>query len=396
VGLDGAVTTTSSEVLLCTNSAVLGGAEQLVLALARGLPELGWQTMIAVHDNDQLADAARRADVAIARSPSFHDDWGGARLLLPWLSFVRRRAPDLVHVHLTWPFATRVPIVAALALRVPVVLSVHSFPPFEASQRDLIIWRRLVNRTVACLAVSDDIASKLAGRLGWDPARIRVVHPGVDVGRFAGATADQGLRRRLLGAQQKTLALYVGRLDHLKGVETLLTSLEGVRECALAIVGDGPERGKLELQARPLGDRVTFLGQRLDIETLMASADLLVLPSRTEGLPVVVLEAMAAGLPVVATSVGGIPEAVVDGETGLLVPPENPVALAAAIRRMSGDSLLRVHVVTGARHLVEARFAVDRMVVNAAAAYAGARRRRNRPRASRTAARSSAVEPKDE
>jgi glycosyltransferase involved in cell wall biosynthesis len=199
------------------------------------------------------------------------------------------------------------------------------------------------------------------------------VHPGVDVDRFAGATVDRRLREELLGTRHKTLALYVGRLDHLKGVETLLAALEAVPECALAIVGDGPARAELELQARPLGDRVTILGRRLDVETLMASADLLVLPSRTEGLPFVVLEAMAAGLPLVATRVGGIPEAVVDGETGLLVPPGDSVALATAIRRMSDDQALRAHVVAAARRLVEERFSVEHMVSKVAAAYAAAR-----------------------
>src|SRR5439155_14661673 len=128
----------------------------------------------------------------------------------------------------------------------------------------------------------------------------------------------------------------------------------------------------------------------------MASADLLVLPSQTEGLPVVVLEAMAAGLPVVATHVGGIPEAVSDGETGLLVPPRDPDAVAEAIQRIVADAALRQHVVAAARRNVEARFGVGRMVEETAAAYDIARRPRTRRMTSRTAARSSAVEPKDE
>jgi glycosyltransferase involved in cell wall biosynthesis len=384
------------QVLLCTNAGVLGGAEQMMLALALKLPDLGWEATVAVHANEEFAGAAARSGVLLTHSPHFHDVWGGARLLRPWLSFMRRMRPDVVHIHLPWPFATRAPIMAALALRLPVVLSVHGFPAFEASRRDLAIWRKLVDRVAACLPVSEDMASRLVGHLGWNPERIRVVYPGIDADRFAAGRADIELRRRLLGTGRETLVLYVGRLDHLKGVEILLAALERLPGHALAVVGEGPERATLERHARVLGDHVTFLGGRFDVEIIMASADLLVLPSRTEGVPIVVLEAMAAGLPVVATRVGGIPEAVADVETGLLVPPGDAGALAQAIERMTHDLPLRSAVVAAARRTVAARFTVENMVREVAGAYDVARRRRTRPRASWTAARSTSVEPNDE
>ena len=140
---------------------------------------------------------------------------------------------------------------------------------------------------------------------------------------------------------------FIGRFHAQKGIDVLLKAFEKIEKSKmnvrLMLVGDGTLRKKIWKQSQTLGNdnRVLFTGIRKDIPLILSSLDIFVLPSRWEGLPLVLLEAMAAGLPIVATAVGGIPEVVVDGETGFLVPPEDPEALASAITRLIEDSVLR-------------------------------------------------------
>jgi len=156
-----------------------------------------------------------------------------------------------------------------------------------------------------------------------------------------------------------------------KGHDVLLAALAELARPAhgglrprLWIAGDGEERDELEQQARSLGlgERVSFLGVRDDVGDLLAAADLCVLPSRQEGLGVAALEAMAAGRPVVASKVGGLAGAVEDGLCGLLVPPEEPAALAAALARVLGDAALSARLSAGGRARVERHYSAARMV----------------------------------
>ena len=127
------------------------------------------------------------------------------------------------------------------------------------------------------------------------------------------------------------------------------------------IVGDGPERARLEAEIRRLGleGAVVLAGDRDDVAAMLARADVFVLSSTSEGLPLSILEAMAAGLPVVASSVGGVPEAVEDGETGLLVPPRDPVRLAAALERLLVDPALRRRLGSNGRERVRQHFGLE-------------------------------------
>lgn len=138
----------------------------------------------------------------------------------------------------------------------------------------------------------------------------------------------------------------VGRLDGVKGYETLLDALASLTDAHLLLVGDGPERAALEDRARRIGisDRLSITGWVAEPRALLSSLDVFVLPSRLESFPLSIVEAMLAGLPVVATDVGSVAEAVVEGETGLLVPPGDAVALAAAIRSLADDPELRIRL----------------------------------------------------
>jgi glycosyltransferase involved in cell wall biosynthesis len=163
----------------------------------------------------------------------------------------------------------------------------------------------------------------------------------------------------------------VARLVSQKGHEVLLQALTALPEVTALFAGDGPLRGELELRARQLGvaDRTVFLGNVQDVPGLLARADLFVLTSVNEGLPLSILEAMAAGLAVVATRVGGTPEVVVDEGTGLLVAPGDPGSTAAAIRRLMKDDGLRDRLGRNGQLVVRERFRAERMVEDVITLY---------------------------
>jgi glycosyltransferase involved in cell wall biosynthesis len=160
------------------------------------------------------------------------------------------------------------------------------------------------------------------------------------------------------------VVLTMARLDAAKGLGHLLGAAAQVPEALFVVAGEGPLRGVLEARARQLelDGRFRFLGQRWDVPGLLGAADLFVLPSLSEGLPLTVLEAMAAGTPVVATDVGGTSEALVHGETGLLVPPADAAALAGAIRTLLADRGRAERLAAAARVRIREHFSAETMV----------------------------------
>jgi glycosyltransferase involved in cell wall biosynthesis len=159
----------------------------------------------------------------------------------------------------------------------------------------------------------------------------------------------------------------VSRLSREKGIDILIEAfarIDGRRcEVELVLIGDGSEREPLERLAhdRGVADRVRFMGTRDDVPRLLPTLDIYALPSRSEGLPMAILEAMAASLPMVAARVGGVPEAVIDGETGLLTPPENPAAFAQALQRLIDEPDTRRRMAEAARRRFDGRYDVSCM-----------------------------------
>ncbi|MBD3162427.1 MAG: glycosyltransferase, partial [Candidatus Eisenbacteria bacterium] len=192
--------------------------------------------------------------------------------------------------------------------------------------------------------------------------RAAVVHNGIDPTPFA------ALPRRARGEGTGPVVGTIGRLHRQKGhrdlVEAAVRVLEEEPSCRFTIVGEGEERGALEreIAAAGLGERFSLPGATHDATAALADFDLFVLPSLWEGLPLTLLEAMAAGLPVIASDVDGIPEAVSEGKDGLLVPPRDPAALARAILGLLRDPDRAARLGAAARRTVETRFTLDRMV----------------------------------
>jgi glycosyltransferase involved in cell wall biosynthesis len=195
------------------------------------------------------------------------------------------------------------------------------------------------------VAVSEDTRKALL-RQGYPARRLEVVHNGLDLDSLPAAGAD-GLRAELGIPEDAPLVGEIARLCDVKGQRELIAAVAELPEAHLVLVGRDLEQGGayaalLEREADRLGigDRVVLAGYRDDPHAVLAQLDVVALPSRTEGLPVVLLEALAHGRAVVATPVGGTPELVTDGVTGLLVPPGDPAALAAALRRLLDDPAL--------------------------------------------------------
>jgi glycosyltransferase involved in cell wall biosynthesis len=261
----------------------------------------------------------------------------------------RRLRPDVVHTH-----GYHADVVAAPSCHrtgAAVVTTLHGFTGGGVKNR-CYEWlqRRAVRECDGIVAVSQAMAEELT-RTGLSTDQLHVIP---NILPPPGPRLFRGAARRSLGvAAERFVVGWVGRLSHEKGLDLLLDALALAEddEIDLAVLGDGPERQRLMRQARTLGidPRVVWCGTVPGADRFFPAFDLLVLSSRTEGSPIVLLEAMSACVPIVATEVGGVPETV-SPSTALLVPPEDPVALATAIRTVRKDGAgaarrsLRAHV----------------------------------------------------
>jgi len=229
--------------------------------------------------------------------------------------------------------------------------------------------------------VSDDLRRWLVTDVGIAPAKVVRIHNGVDTERFS--PGDRGEIRANLGVRSDQIVVgTVGRLNPVKDQVSLIDAFARLEaaEAVLIIAGDGPCRDVLHNRAAALrlGDRVRFLGERHDVPDVLRALDVFVLPSIAEGISNTILEAMATGLPVIATRVGGNPELVVDGETGRLVPRGDPGALAAALGSYFQDSVRRIEDGSRARARAVTAFSLDAMRAGYADVYADLGGRRSR------------------
>lgn len=268
----------------------------------------------------------------------------------------RRLQIDVVHTHNSRSLIYGAP--AARLARVGRVIHTRHGQLYGASTSDLRAVRVATWFTDRVVCVSDDSA-RLSLTQGVAPRRVRTIVNGVDPARFA-----------FLGPADSSTVVAVGRLSPEKGFDTLIEAIALASaehpSLRLELAGNGPCLPELRRLADRLGisDRVTFLGEVADVPAVLARAALFVLPSLTEGISLTLLEAMARGLPVVATAVGGTPEVVIDGETGRLAPPRAPVELARMIVSTLGDPEASRRMGMAGRHRVENHFDVRKMVAS--------------------------------
>lgn len=334
----------------------VGGAQGYVASL---LPALAgeYDVVVGAHGGAFVREAAERSGIEFVHLEQLRrpiSPWRDLRSFAELYRLLRRQRPDVLHASSSK--AGVIGRLAAVAARVPVrVFTVHgwAFSAHSGAASALYRWAdRIAGRaTTATICVSQrERADGLRART-CRADRTVVIPNGVEVDAYPQASLERAVPRLIA----------VGRLAAPKDWSTLLsalTSLDSEAFAELAIVGDGPERERVEdeLARRSLEGRVRLLGERDDVPRLLAEADVFLLASRSEGLPLSVIEAMAAGLPIVASDVGGLKELVRDGETGVLVPPGDPVALAEALRPLLANRELRRRLGRAGRARAKALF----------------------------------------
>jgi glycosyltransferase involved in cell wall biosynthesis len=290
---------------------------------------------------------------------------GTLRQQLRFAAYLKHEAIDVVHAYGFYPIVFAVPVARLARARVVLASIRDSGDPWTPAQR---VVQMCASRMAHCILVN---ATAVRARLrtgGYARRAIAVIRNGVDVDRFAPRPPDEALRSTLGLPRRAPLVVAVSRLNPMKGIDDFLKAAallaDRFAEARFVIVGDGASRGELEEQARLLGlaGRVVFTGTRLEVAAILSQASISVAPSLSEGLSNVVLESMAAGTPVVATRVGGTPEILDDGVTGLLVPPCDAPALAGAIGRLLENEALARRLGKAARARAVNRFSMHHMV----------------------------------
>jgi L-malate glycosyltransferase len=282
----------------------------------------------------------------------------------------RALGATIVHAH--DPHAHTAAVLASALFAAPGAIVVHRRVDFPIGRGRFTRWKYDHAAVKRIVCVSGAIAEIMRPSLR-DPSRLRVVHSGVDLGRF-GAKPDGRLRRELAVTDGTALvgnvSALAGHKDYPTFVETAARLLARGVKARFVAVGEGPERPRIEalLKARGLERDVTLAGFRDDVPVILPELDVLLFPSETEGLGTTVLDAFAAGVPVVATRAGGIPEMVVDGECGLLADVKDAETLAGNVARVLSDAALRERLVAGGRARLR-EFGVDRTAERILAIY---------------------------
>jgi len=333
------------------------GGEVQVLLLLEGLRRRGHRGVLVAPPGSRVLTEAERRGLEVRAVPMRGDLDAPAVWRLR--STLRAARVDLVHLHTgraTW--------LGGLAARwagLPAITTRRQEKRVRASPRTRLVYHGLVRRVVA---ISPAVAGCLAAG-GVRSARIVTIPSAVDPALLVPTRTRAETRAALGLAGEDFVVLTLASLVPRKGVDVLLEACARVeRPVVLLVAGDGPERARLEERARALGlgPRACFLGTRADKAELLEASDVLALASRAEGLGVAALEAMARARPVVASRVGGLGQAVVDGRTGLLVEPGDVDGLARALRRLHDDPGLRARLgAEGPRRLGEG-FRVEQMV----------------------------------
>ena len=362
----------------------VGGLENGIVNLVNRMPAQSWRHAIVSLTDASEAFCRRlaRDDVTVV---SLHKPPGHAVRLYPQLfDLFRARRPTVVH---TRNLAALEAVVPAWAARVPVrIHGEHGrdMSDVDGSSRRYRMVRRVYRPFVhRYVALSHDLEHYLIDGVGVPRDRVRHIYNGVDTERFQPAPAGRaGTDDMPVFDADAFVVGTVGRMERVKDqanlVQAFLLAIRDGSEHAsrlrLVLVGDGPMRGELEamVQAAGAADRVWLAGERSDVPAMMRGLDCFVLPSLAEGISNTLLEAMASGLPVVATRVGANADLLEEGVTGFVVPRADPEALAAAILRYAADpALARRHGAAG-RERAQQRFSIGRMVADYEDLYARA------------------------
>lgn len=348
----------------------VGGTEVQAVELATRLnPERYDVTLGCLRAHGPLLERLLGSPVAICEfyPKGGFDSVHGIYQMLRLARFLRRGRFQIVHTHDLYANVLGIP--AAALARIPVIISsqrdLGHLDLYKSSRR---VWlRRLQKLSTAILTNANAVREAVLAEDHFAPAKVRVIHNGVDLERFSQRSKDRAWL--VPNADRESWIVLVGNMhDHIKGHAVLIAAAETVvrefPQVRFLLVGDGERRKIFEEQVVRCGleKYFSFLGRRNDVPRVLSCCDLGVLPSRAEGLPNAVLEYLAAGLPTIASRVGGNVEIVREGKTGLLAPPDDSQALAAAILHLLRDPVLAGRLGANGRAFVSSEFSFERLI----------------------------------
>jgi len=362
----------------------MGGPALHVAYLSAGLRSRGYGTTLVsgslARGEESMAFVAQGLGVPVIRLTALHRDISPIRdavSVLRLARLIRMQRPHILHTHTAKAGAIgRLAALLAGSARPPIIVHTYHghvlrgyFDPFRTNLFRLI-ETYLARISTTLIAVSPQVRDDLV-RLGVAPKqKFAVVRLGIGLDERIPAGANgRGETRRLMGIPPERFTVgWIGRMTGIKRTDDVLLALLRLRErgvdACLCMVGDGPDREQVESRAHELGivKHCLFLGYQEDVAPYFSAFDAMVLPSANEGTPVTVIEALAAGTPVVATRVGGVPDVVREGEHGFLVEPGDVDALAERLQQLAEDPALRKRMGAAGQASVLPRYAVDRLV----------------------------------
>ena len=358
----------------------VGGAERQAQRLARALMRRGARVRVLTPREDAtLPEEDQVEGIAVRRIPYPRvPGIGAAVLVFRVMADLLFGHDDVIHVHIPGPMLVAA-VLAGRIRRVPVLLKFANLSPgrgiwVDVPERGIRRWmiEAAARRVDGVVAISSRIG-RAAEEGGW--RRVGQIPNGIDLVTMADELPPRAQARRTLAVEGDPIVLFVGRLSWQKGADVLLDAWvrfarrrPGAR---LLLLGTGPEEAKLRRQAEELGVAATvdFRGLRRDVGPHYAAADLFVLPSRFEGFPNVLLEAMSAGLPSIASRVSGSEDALENGRNGLLVPPGEAAPLVEALFELADNPRMRTIMGAEARKTAEARYDINRVAEQTLAFY---------------------------
>jgi glycosyltransferase involved in cell wall biosynthesis len=366
------------KVVYYIESTDFGGAEHMLFNLLRGLDRQTWEPVLVYRPHPgviPLIDRVKDIDISTLPTPSANGP-GSVNGGVAFIRMLRTLRPSVFHAHLISNLWCSSGIICAYLAGIHTIIATqHSFQePWARRIRKLYalkLYQKLVSMIVdRYIAVSYRQGASLK-RAVISESKVEVIHNGIDVEDFSHRPTGNLFKSVLTDNAEKQVVLTVAIMVMLKGHRYLIEAAAAIPDAVFVLVGDGPERTNLENLTMELGisDRVIFLGQRDDVAELLSDCDLFVLPSLLEGLSLSILEAMASEKPVIAIDIPGMDEIIINGKNGILVPPEDPEALAEKIKQLLSDTAAARRIAAEGKQSVIKRFSAERMISDISSLY---------------------------